>query len=55
MIAQALSILDPGQVRRLVLCASYPGNGTTRPSQQAINALTSGDSQKVMAGLVPAG
>jgi pimeloyl-ACP methyl ester carboxylesterase len=27
MIAQALAILHPGQVRRLVLCATYPGTG----------------------------
>jgi pimeloyl-ACP methyl ester carboxylesterase len=28
MIAQALAVLHPDQVRRLVLCAGYPGNGT---------------------------
>ncbi len=56
MIAQALAVLHPGQVRRLVLCASYPGNGTAiRPSQQVIHALTSGNSQQVMADLFPAG
>ena len=56
MIAQALAVLHPGQVRRLVLCASYPGNGQAiRPSQEAIHALTSSDSQKVMADLFPAG
>jgi pimeloyl-ACP methyl ester carboxylesterase len=56
MIAQALTVLHPGQVRRLVLCASYPGNGTAiRPSQQAINALNSGVTQKVMAVLFPPG
>ena len=56
MIAQALAVLHPGQVNRLILCASYPGNGTAiRPSQQAINALNSGDQQKVMADLFPAG
>lgn len=55
MIAQALAVLHPDQVRRLVLCASFPGNGqTVRPSQQAINALTSSDPQKVMADLFPA-
>jgi pimeloyl-ACP methyl ester carboxylesterase len=27
MIAQALAVLHPAQVRRLVLCATYPGNG----------------------------
>jgi pimeloyl-ACP methyl ester carboxylesterase len=56
MIAQALAVLHPGQVRRLVLCASYPGNGqAVRPSQQAIQALASSDPQKVMADLFPAG
>ena len=56
MIAQALAVLHPGQVHRLVLCASYPGNGTAiRPPQQAINALTSGDLLKAMAVLFPAG
>ncbi len=54
MIAQALAVLHPGQVRRLILCASYPGNGTTlRPSQAAINALNSGNSQQVMGVLFP--
>ena len=28
MIAQALAVLHPGQVRRLVLCATFPGVGT---------------------------
>jgi pimeloyl-ACP methyl ester carboxylesterase len=27
MIAQALAVLHPAQVRRLVLCATYPGTG----------------------------
>ena len=55
MIAQALAVLHPDQVRRLVLCASFPGNGqAARPSQQAIHALTSSDPQKVMTDLFPA-
>jgi pimeloyl-ACP methyl ester carboxylesterase len=29
MIAQALAVLHPAQVRRLVLCATYPGSGQT--------------------------
>jgi pimeloyl-ACP methyl ester carboxylesterase len=54
MIAQALAVLHPSQVRRLILCASYPGNGTAlRPSQTAISALNSGNSQNVMAVLFP--
>jgi pimeloyl-ACP methyl ester carboxylesterase len=44
MIAQALAIRHPKQVRRLVLCASFPGNGTTvPPSRQELNAFESGD------------
>ena len=55
MIAQALAVLHPGQVRRLILCASYPGEGqATRPSQSAINALNSGNQQQAMADLFPA-
>jgi pimeloyl-ACP methyl ester carboxylesterase len=54
MIAQALAVLHPDQVDRLVLSASYPGNGTTtRPAQQAINALHQGE-QQAMAVLFPA-
>jgi pimeloyl-ACP methyl ester carboxylesterase len=41
MIAEALAVRHPDQVRRLVLCAAYPGNGTAaRPPQQAVNALS---------------
>ena len=37
MIAQALAVLHPGQVRRLVLCATYPGTGSFAvPTQAAI-------------------
>jgi pimeloyl-ACP methyl ester carboxylesterase len=32
MIAQALAVLDPPQVGRLVLCATFPGTGATVPS-----------------------
>jgi pimeloyl-ACP methyl ester carboxylesterase len=55
MIAQALAVLHPGQVNRLVLGAGYPGNGTAvRPPQQAINALNAGG-QQALAVLFPAG
>ena len=55
MIAQTLAVLHPSQVRRLVLCASYPGNGTTdQPSRQELNSFESGDTPKVMAALFPA-
>ena len=55
MIAQSLAVLHPNHVHRLVLCASYPGNGTTvQPSRQELNAFESGDPQKVMAALFPA-
>jgi pimeloyl-ACP methyl ester carboxylesterase len=54
-IAQALAVLHPAQVRRLVLCATYPGTGAmVQPSQTAVQALTSGNSQGVMADLFPA-
>jgi pimeloyl-ACP methyl ester carboxylesterase len=56
MIAQALAVLHPDQVNRLVLCASYPGTGTaSRPSRQAIGALNGGSQQQVMADLFPPG
>jgi pimeloyl-ACP methyl ester carboxylesterase len=39
MIAQALAVLHPAQVRRLVLCATFPGTGAVAvPSQAAIRA-----------------
>jgi pimeloyl-ACP methyl ester carboxylesterase len=38
MIAQALAVLHPAQVRHLVLCATYPGTGAVAPSQAAIRA-----------------
>jgi pimeloyl-ACP methyl ester carboxylesterase len=38
MIAQALAVLHPAQLRRLVLCATYPGTGTVVPSQAAIQS-----------------
>jgi pimeloyl-ACP methyl ester carboxylesterase len=34
-IAQALAVLHPAQVRRLVLCATYPGTGATVPPSEA--------------------
>jgi len=55
MIAQALAVRHPNQVRRLVLCAAYPGNGTVvRPSRAELNAFESGEPQTVMAALFPA-
>ena len=55
MIAQALAVLHPSQVHRLVLCAAFPGNGTTvRPTQSAIDALKSGNPAKIMTDLFPA-
>jgi pimeloyl-ACP methyl ester carboxylesterase len=35
MIAQALAVLDPSEVRRLVLCATFPGTGAVVPSATA--------------------
>ena len=55
MIAQALAVLHPAQVSRLVLCASFPGDGrTVRPARSAIDALESGSQAKVMSELFPA-
>jgi pimeloyl-ACP methyl ester carboxylesterase len=55
MIAQALAVRHPSRVRRLVLCASFPGDGTTvRPSRAELNAFESGDPKPVMAALFPA-
>jgi pimeloyl-ACP methyl ester carboxylesterase len=48
MIAQALAVLHPGQVRRLVLCATFPGVGTVVPPQAAINDLTNGSGVDVL-------
>jgi len=54
-IAQALAVLHPGQVRRLVLCATFPGTGRIAPpSPAAVYALTSGNLPGVMADLFPA-
>ncbi|MGA3362090.1 MAG: alpha/beta hydrolase [Solirubrobacteraceae bacterium] len=55
MIAQALAVTHPGQVRRLVLCASFPGTGRiVRPAQKEVDALTGGNSQAAAAALFPA-
>jgi pimeloyl-ACP methyl ester carboxylesterase len=55
MIAQALAVMHPGQVRRLVLCASFPGTGRiVRPPQKQIDALTSGNPQATATALFPA-
>lgn len=56
MIAQALAVLHPDQVRRLVLCASFPGDGSAQPpSRAALDSFESGRPQAVMAALFPAG
>jgi len=55
MIAQALAVTHPGQVRRLVLCATFPGTGRiVRPPQKQIDALTGGNAQATGAALFPA-
>jgi pimeloyl-ACP methyl ester carboxylesterase len=54
MIAQALAILHPSQVSRLVLCATFPGSGKNAvPSQKLVNALTGGG-QGALDDLFPA-
>jgi pimeloyl-ACP methyl ester carboxylesterase len=47
-IAQALAVLHPSQVRRLVLCATFPGAGMVLPPQSAINDLTNGNGLSVL-------
>jgi pimeloyl-ACP methyl ester carboxylesterase len=53
MIAQALAVEHPSKVGRLVLCATFPGTSTVKPSQAAINDLKSTNSTKVMSVLFP--
>jgi len=54
MIAQALAVLHPQQVRRLVLCASFPGDATAvPPSRTELDAFESGRPQDVLAALFP--
>jgi pimeloyl-ACP methyl ester carboxylesterase len=54
MIAQALAIRHPGQVHRLVLCATYPGTGNVlKPSQKDIAALTGTNPAAAQADLFP--
>jgi pimeloyl-ACP methyl ester carboxylesterase len=53
MIAQALTVLHPADVRRLVLCATAPGNGqATGPSPAAAEALLHPDQGSGMAPLL---
>ncbi|MGD1013240.1 MAG: alpha/beta hydrolase [Acidimicrobiales bacterium] len=54
MIAQALAVEHPTQVRRLVLSATFPGLEVVKPSQGAINDLRSSNTTKVMSVLFPA-
>jgi pimeloyl-ACP methyl ester carboxylesterase len=52
MIAQALAVLDPSQVRRLVLCATFPGTGATVPPTTTA-ALTRLAPQQLETALFP--
>ena len=55
MIAQALAIRHPSQVRRLILCATYPGVGNAvQPSQKDVDALTGSNAAAAQADLFPA-
>ncbi len=54
MIAQALAVLHPSQVHRLILCASYPGTGAAvPPSRATLNGFESGNPQQVLPDLFP--
>lgn len=52
LVAQALAVLDPSQVRRLVLCATFPGTGATVPSA-TVTGLTRLDPQQLETVLFP--
>jgi pimeloyl-ACP methyl ester carboxylesterase len=52
MIAQALAVLEPSQVRRLVLCATFPGSRAAVPSATTA-ALTRLHPQQVETVLFP--
>jgi len=52
MIAQALAVLDPSQVRRLVLCATFPGTAATVPPTTTA-ALTRLAPQQLQAVMFP--
>jgi pimeloyl-ACP methyl ester carboxylesterase len=59
MVAQALAVLHPFDVRRLVLSATYSGNGkATSPSPAnsaaLVNAASTGDTEAIMALIFPA-
>jgi pimeloyl-ACP methyl ester carboxylesterase len=59
MVAQALAVLHPGDVQRLVLSATYSGNGkATSPSPAnaaaLVNAAKTGDTNAIMALIFPA-
>ena len=49
MIAQALAVLHPAQVRRLVLCATFPGTGAAVPSQAGLRAASDFPANQVKA------
>jgi pimeloyl-ACP methyl ester carboxylesterase len=54
LIAQALAVLDPSQVRRLVLCATFPGTGRAAVLPATFASLTRLEPQQLAAVLFPA-
>jgi pimeloyl-ACP methyl ester carboxylesterase len=55
MVAQALAVLHPHQVRRLVLCATQAGNGkAVPPPADAAAAVAGGNAAAVLATIFPA-
>jgi pimeloyl-ACP methyl ester carboxylesterase len=55
MVAQALAVQDPSQVRRIVLCATQAGTGRALPPPPAAAAaVASGNPSAVLATLFPA-
>ena len=54
MIAQSFAVNHPGQLRRLVLLATAPGDGkATLPDATVLQELASGDAAKLLARLFP--
>ena len=54
LIAEALAVLHPAQVGRLVLCATFPGTGARRPPQSVVDDLNAGGA-RATAVLFPPG
>ena len=54
LVAEALAVLHPSQVHRLMLCATFPGTGAVRSPKAAVNDLNAGGA-RATAVLFPPG